>query len=196
MNQPRSVQARSVTSVAPLVTLRRGTPDDAATILRWRAESAVRRYQPIRQMGVDEVRVRLTEMAARVVDNRLDGDVQWIIEVGQPVGWVTLKDIDRCHRSGAIGYTVGAQYHGRGIATAAVKAVLPLAFDTGDLARLEAIATVDNRASRRVLENAGFRLEGIARGLLIIDGVRVDHTRYGLLRSDWEAIDGAMVNGD
>jgi len=188
--------APSVARVAPLVTLRRATPDDAVTLHRWRAEPTSRRYQPIRPMGVDELRARLAEMAERVVDSYLDGDVQWIVEVGQPVGWVMLKDIDRDHRSGAIGYTVGAQFHGRGIGTAAVRAVLPLAFDMVDLARLEAVAAVENHASRRVLENAGFRLEGIARGLLIIDGVRVDHARYGLLRSDWHAMEGTMVDGD
>ena len=67
-----------------------------------------------------------------------------------------------------------------------VAQVIPVAFDPAGLAleRLEAVAAVENVASRRVLEKNGFRFEGIARGYLIIAGARVDHARYGLLRSD------------
>jgi RimJ/RimL family protein N-acetyltransferase len=54
------------------------------------------------------------------------------------------------------------------------------------LERLQAVAAVENVASRKVLENAGFALEGIQRQLLIIHGERVDHAMYALLRTDWE----------
>ena len=54
-----------------------------------------------------------------------------------------------------------------------------------DLWRLEAVAAVANTASCRVLERVGFVREGVARAYLLIDGVRVDHARYALLRDDW-----------
>ncbi|HYI25322.1 MAG TPA: GNAT family protein, partial [Thermomicrobiales bacterium] len=68
----------------------------------------------------------------------------------------------------------------------AMRQVIALAFDPNglDLGRLEAVAAVDNLASRRVLAKAGFIEEGIARGLLVIGGERVDHVRFGLLRPD------------
>ena len=104
---------------------------------------------------------------------------------GEPVGWISLRDVNREHQLGAVGYTIGERFRGRGFATAAVRALLPFAFEDSDLERVEAIAAVANTASRRVLERADFRCEGIARALLAIDGVRVDHARYALLRSDW-----------
>ncbi|MBA3276111.1 MAG: GNAT family N-acetyltransferase [Chloroflexia bacterium] len=75
-------------------------------------------------------------------------------------------------------------FRGRGLATGAVRQVVEIAFDPHGLAldRLEANAAVENIASRRVLVKAGFREEGIAGKLLIIDGVRVDHVRFGLVR--------------
>jgi ribosomal-protein-alanine N-acetyltransferase len=52
------------------------------------------------------------------------------------------------------------------------------------MARLEAIAAVDNHASRRVLQKAGFHEEGVAKHLLVINGIRVDHVRFGLVREN------------
>jgi ribosomal-protein-alanine N-acetyltransferase len=87
---------------------------------------------------------------------------------------------------GDIGYTIGERHRGRGFATAAVRGVLEIAFapDGVDLWRVEAVAAVENVASRRVLERAGLRYEGIARGYLVINGERVDHARYAVLRPE------------
>ena len=173
----------------PRVVLRRAAPADAALLAAWRAEPSAARYQPLRPFSVDALRARLAEQAARPVDPRLTGDVQWIVESPEgPVGWVSLKDVNREHGLGAVGYTVGERHRGRGYATAAVRALLPLALgpDGADLWRLEAVAAVDNLASRGVLERAGFRFEGIARAYLVIAGQRVDHARYAILRSEWQ----------
>jgi RimJ/RimL family protein N-acetyltransferase len=164
--------------------------EDAGEILRWRREPSAGRYQPLRAMARGELEARLAERAARAVDAELVGEVLWIVEVaGEPVGWVRLAVTSREHGLGDIGYTIGEGHRGRGFATAAVRAVLGIAFapDGVDLWRVEAVAAVGNVASRRVLERAGLRCEGIARGLLVIDGERVDHARYGVLRPEWEA---------
>ena len=179
-----------------VVRLRRVVPDDAELIEGWRADPGMRRYQPLRQLSLAELRRQLAERTARVVDPGLDGEVQWIVETGQgPVGWVTLKEIGREHGLGEIGYGIGERFRGRGYATAAVRALLPIAFgaESADLWRLEAVAAVENVASRRVLERAGFVFEGVAQGLLVIAGERVDHARYGLLRSDWERENGEVA---
>ena len=171
------------------VSLRRATPADAALIQAWRAEPSAARHQPLLPLTLAELRNRLAERAARPLDPRLDGEVQWVVEAaGRPVGWITLTVTSREHAVGTVGYTIGAAHRGRGHATAGLRALLPLAFGPAhaDLWRLEAVAAVDNAASRRVLERVGFRGEGIARAYLAIGGRRVDHARYALLRPDWE----------
>lgn len=113
------------------------------------------------------------------------GKVQWTIVVDdEPAGWVSLDVTSRVHHIGSIGYALAQAYHGRGFASAALRHVIGIAFDPAQLGleRLEAVAAVENIASRRVLEKCGFRREGIATGLLIIDGQRVDHARYELMR--------------
>jgi RimJ/RimL family protein N-acetyltransferase len=121
------------------------------------------------------------------LDASLEGKVQWVVLAdGQCAGWITLDVTSREHNTGAVGYTVGEAWRGRGIATEAVRQVVGLAFDQRGIAldRLEAVVAAENFASRRVLEKAGFTEEGTARGLLVIGGERVDHVRYGRLRGD------------
>nr|CAN76024.1 hypothetical protein VITISV_027073 [Vitis vinifera] len=63
-----------------------------------------------------------------------------------------------------IAYGIAAKYWGQGITTKAVKmAVLEVFKDFPDLVRLQAFAAVENKASQRVLEKAGFTKEGLLR---------------------------------
>ena len=172
------------------ISLRRATPADATLVLGWRDEPSTGQYMPNLRRTPEEVAARLAERAAPAVDPTLSGTVQWIVEAGgEPVGWVRFTVTDRESAVGEVGYTIGERDRGRGYATAAVRETLAIAFSaTGaDVARVEAVAAVGNGASRRVLERSGFRFEGVARGLLVIGGERVDHARYGVLRGEWTA---------
>lgn len=175
------------TSAEPAVTLRRASQADAEMLLVWRSEPSASRFQPLQQTSLTALRAQLRQRSHVPLDGNFAGKAQWIIERrGVPAGWISLTVVDRDHGRGAIGYTIGEAYRGQGIATAAVRSLIALAFDRDglDLARLEAVAAVDNRASQRVLERSGFTREGRALGLLVIGGQRVDHFRYGLLRDD------------
>ena len=62
-------------------------------------------------------------------------------------------DVERI--SAEIGYWLGEEYWGRGIATTAVRALTRQAFATFELNRLFAVPYADNTASIRVLVKAG-----------------------------------------
>jgi RimJ/RimL family protein N-acetyltransferase len=178
-------------AVSSLVTLRRSTVADAELIHAWRSEPSAVVYQPMILLPLNDVRTMLAERATVPLSPSAIGKIQWTVETPDgPAGWITLSFSaeDRRHRKAAIGYLIGERFRGRGYGVAALGALLPIAFGRERLGmeRLEAVAAVDNLASRRVLERNGFRLEGVLRGLLIINGVRVDHATYGLLKSDWE----------
>jgi RimJ/RimL family protein N-acetyltransferase len=173
------------------VSLRRANPTDADYIVRWRAERSTAQYQPILSLPIADIRAMLADRASLSVSPIATGKFQWIIENdGQPVGWMTLtiSEEDRRHDKAALGYTIGEEFRGHGFGTSGVEALLPIAFGPNQLnwARVEAVAAVENGASRRVLENNGFQQEGILRGLLVINGVRVDHATFGLLKTEWE----------
>lgn len=97
----------------------------------------------------------------------------WAIEVdGEAAGGVGLEmlgDVERV--SAEIGYWLGEPCWGRGVATEAVRAVTAAAFQRFELERIFALPFDDNHASIRVLQKAGYVLEGTLRQSAIKDGV-------------------------
>jgi len=101
------------------------------------------------------------------------------------VGGLTLANIRRgCAQAGTLGYWMGAPYAGRGYMTAAVNAVVPFAFGSLKLHRVEAACIPANAASIRLLEKTGFRREGFARQYLCINGIWQDHFLYAKLENE------------
>jgi len=168
-----------------VVVVRRAGPADAENPLAWRREPSAARFQPLLDRSLDDLRRELVADARGDLDGAFAGTARFVVVAGvEDAGWLNLRRIDRDDQTASVGYTIAERFRGRGIATAAVGLVIALAFGPLGLGRLEAVAAVENVASRRVLERNGFRFEGIARGYLIIAGQRVDHARYGLLATD------------
>lgn len=98
------------------------------------------------------------------------------------VGGLTLANLRRgVAQAGSLGYWIGTPYAGHGHMTAAVRALLPFAFGTLRLHRLEAACIPTNAASIALLEKTGFSREGYAREYLCINGVWQDHLLYARL---------------
>jgi ribosomal-protein-alanine N-acetyltransferase len=101
------------------------------------------------------------------------------------VGGLTLANIRRgVAQAASLGYWIGAPYARRGYMSAAVRAVIPFAFRTLRLHRLEAACIPENTASLRLLERTGFTREGYAREYLCINGVWQDHLLYARIKDD------------
>jgi ribosomal-protein-alanine N-acetyltransferase len=102
---------------------------------------------------------------------------------GVLVGGLTLANIRRgVAQAGSIGYWMGLPHIRQGYMTAAVRAVIPFAFATLRLHRLEAACIPTNAGSIRLLENSGFQREGYAREYLCINGIWQDHLLYARLK--------------
>jgi [ribosomal protein S5]-alanine N-acetyltransferase len=99
------------------------------------------------------------------------------------VGGVTIANVRRgVAQAGSLGYWMGQPFARQGYMTAAVRAIVPFAFTTLRLHRLEAACIPTNTGSIRLLENTGFVREGYAREYLCIDGVWQDHLLYARLK--------------
>ncbi|MDH6627978.1 ribosomal-protein-alanine N-acetyltransferase [Streptomyces sp. LBL] len=83
---------------------------------------------------------------------------------GRLIGRINLVDVER--GSAELGYRIGEPAAGRGMATAAVREMCRLAGTTYGLVSLTARTTLDNPASRTVLERNGFTTTGT----LTLDG--------------------------
>ena len=104
------------------------------------------------------------------------------------LGGLSISNVRRgVARAASVGDWIGAPHIGRGHMTDAVKAVLPFAFVTLGLHRLEAACLPHNYPSARVLQKAGFKREGMARRYLKINGLWQDHDLFALLQDDARA---------
>ena len=98
------------------------------------------------------------------------------------IGIYPGTDIHR--RSAELGYWLSEEHWGRGIMTEAVRAVTRYAFETFDLQHIFAGLFERNIGSRRVLEKAGYVLEGHLRMHVTKNGETMDDLIYGIVRSD------------
>ena len=99
------------------------------------------------------------------------------------VGGIGVFRCDNIHaRSAEMGYYIGEPYWGRGLATSAVKQVCQYIFAHTDIIRVFAEPFAHNIASCRVLEKAGFQLEGTLRGNAVKNGAILDMKMYALVK--------------
>ncbi len=115
-----------------------------------------------------------------------DPETAFAITVGDlpagVIGVVLRDDVERC--SAEIGYWLGEKYWGRGIATRALAGFTRFAMTAYQLERIYALPLASNSASCRVLEKAGYRLEGRLRRSAIKAGVVQDQLLYAILREE------------
>jgi RimJ/RimL family protein N-acetyltransferase/predicted Rossmann-fold nucleotide-binding protein len=107
------------------------------------------------------------------------------IEVGrQAVGGIGFVPKDGpSSRSAEVGYWLGEEYWGQGIATDCVRAIVTYAFaNRPELCRLYAQVFEWNGASMRVLEKAGFTRECILKKAAVKAGDVIDLVQYALIR--------------
>lgn len=87
-------------------------------------------------------------------------------------------------QSAGLGYWVDVNYTGRGLASAAVSALVAAARDELGLHRIEAGTLLHNTGSQRVLLKAGFQHIGTAPRYLQIAGEWQDHNLYQIILHD------------
>ena len=90
--------------------------------------------------------------------------------------------VDIARVSAEMGYWLGEDFWGRGIATRVVTAVSDWAFDNYHLTRVFAQTFAHNAASIRVLEKSGFVREGIMLRSAIKNGAILDQVLFAKVR--------------
>ncbi len=99
------------------------------------------------------------------------------------LGSVGIHWLEPDHGVAEVGYWVGREARGRGVATRATRLVARWALQDCGMKRLQLRADQRNVASQRVAEAAGFRREGVLRSTRFNtrQGRRVDFVMYSLL---------------
>ncbi len=139
-------------------------------------------YEPVRPPGFFTAAGQLERL-----ERQLEGETHpfAILDRGAIAGTINVFSIVRDGpESCTIGYWVDGARNGRGLASAAVGAILAYAFGELGLHRVEAATLVDNVASQRVLEKNGFERIGLARRFLRIGGDWRDFFLFQRLADD------------
>lgn len=128
----------------------------------------------IEEMRSNRVRVEgLYEIPTRI---------DFAIEVGgQLAGSAAFIHIDG-HKA-QVSYWLGVEYRGRGIMTEALRALVAFGLQTCGLVRIYAHTSVDNPASHRVLEKAGFKFESVIEKEWLREGKFYDSRCYTIIAS-------------
>jgi ribosomal-protein-alanine N-acetyltransferase len=117
---------------------------------------------------------------------------------GRMVGVVSLSNISEWPQLAAnTGYWLGAGETGKGLMRDALAAMVDVAFEEKRLHRVVANILPANRRSHALVEALGFTKEGVARGLVEIDGAWRDHVVWSVLSTEWRegALDQTGVAG-
>ena len=115
------------------------------------------------------------------VSNKTKFEFAIIIE-GKAVGTIVLENPNSNKKIFELGYVIAKPYWGKGIATQAVKEILKFAFNDLKLKKVWAVIVSNNPASGRVLEKAGFKLEGKQEKQVFQNNRYYDELLYGYLR--------------
>lgn len=102
---------------------------------------------------------------------------------GEAVGGIGIHPQgDILRKNAELGYWIAEPFWGKGIITQAVKQMLDFAFDTYDINRVFARPFGTNLGSQKVLEKAGFVLEGRFEKTIFKNGEYEDELFYAVRR--------------
>lgn len=108
-----------------------------------------------------------------------------IVVEDKAVGSIGVFRQENIHfRTAELGYYIGRPYWGRGVMTSAVRQTVEYVFQHSDILKVFAEPFAKNAASCRVLEKAGFTLEGVLRSHAVKHGEILDMKLYARLKHE------------
>lgn len=186
-----SMSAHSFLETGPRVGVRYLLASDreAYTALRRASRSHLEPWEPAPLPGVDPYSTSYFDRQLLGVKTTTAEKLAIVrLEDFTLLGHMTVGGIIRgagqmCH----LGYWIGAEFVGNGYMREAIGLTLAHCFVRMNLHRVEANIQPHNERSIHAVQAAGFRYEGIARGLVEIRGVWRDHSRWAITKEEWRA---------
>jgi len=163
------------------------TPANAELLWRVLQHPDLRVYQDLPNVGAQAFNATVARRSTRL-QNGVPGRFEWLIYLSgsrTPAGWVSLRIGERDRRSAEVGYTLLREFRARGIATAAVRALLDEAFERIGLARVRAYCVAENEPSLRLLERIGFARESVLPHGAMVNGRAVDVIVHVMESARW-----------
>jgi len=123
--------------------------------------------------------------ASRIKGFRGKREYSWVVTYkGDVVGQIQLFNFFNHNTACEVGYFIKREYWNRGINTKVLKAVCRFGIEVMGFERIQAIVHIDNIASNRTLQKAGFTKEGILRKGFLRVGIAEDGVMYSFVKED------------
>jgi RimJ/RimL family protein N-acetyltransferase len=134
-------------------------------------------YMPILQQSKTKIEEKY---------DKLPPEERWFFiekKDGSKIGWIshTMKG-----EQTTIEYALVSNERNKGYCTEGVEIMVDYLFLSKDIVHIQAETLVENSASQRVLEKAGFTKEGIKRKSSFVRGLWQDDILYSILREEWK----------
>ena len=106
-------------------------------------------------------------------------------ESGRMIGTCGFTEFRYESNVGVIGYVLNPAFHGQGLATEAVRAVMDFGFRELGLHRIQARFMQGNDPSLRLMQRVGMSFEGYARDEMLIKGAYRTIGTCAILENEW-----------
>jgi len=99
---------------------------------------------------------------------------------------ITWHSTNQPYGTMEISYFLIPSERGKGYGTETAQLMVDYLFLSRNIVRIQATTNVRNKASQRVLQKAGFRIEGTIRKLAFVRGVWTNSYLHSILREEWK----------
>ncbi len=159
---------------------------DNEQMFAYRSDAETNKYQGF-------IPTKLSEVNAFIAKNPININLSqsWfqlvIIEKAsdQIIGDLGIHFIGDYNQQCELGITISRKFHGRGLATEALKAMIDYLFTTLKKHRIIGSVDPENTSSIALLQRLGFRKEAHFKKSLFINGAWLDDVIFGLLKEEW-----------
>ena len=151
------------------------TGDEKVTyFLRWDAHKAI-----------DETKHMIGQWVESYQD---DATYYWgmYLKDGEMIGSIGVTVTSEYDFKGELGYKIGSHWWNQGYSSEAARAVIDYMFRNTDIERIDSFSSVENPASKKVMEKVGMHYEGLLRNYYKTRNGFNDCTLYAIVRNDWE----------
>ncbi|MHA1829183.1 MAG: GNAT family N-acetyltransferase [Candidatus Heimdallarchaeaceae archaeon] len=150
-------------STNPKIELRHVKLSDAKVFFECEQDSEAKKNFMSTPKSVKEVEKSLRDSIKKMKKSKPEEERFAIIFEGKTIGEIWIDELNQEHmeHKGSIGYKIIKEYRGKGIGSKAIKLVTGHAFKKYKLKRIWCFTRDFNIGSRKALEKAGYKLEGV-----------------------------------
>ena len=169
------------------IIMRKLREEDAMSMLNYISNPEVNKYLPddAEMNNCEEIKDMIKSINQGFMESN---NIRWGIvdkESSKIIGDCGFYKTDLKNKTGEISYRLSPEFWGQGIMSKILKQMLSFGFKEIELNRIEASVIPGNKGSLHILENNGFKKEGVLRDSLFKNNKYYDLIVYSILKRDY-----------